>query len=189
MKIIKDQFGSYRGLVTHLQTFGALLLGRYAVLSRIDWSRVDRLVFVCKGNVCRSPYAEMKARTFNIASRSFGLETAGGTPANVAAQRVALTRGLDLSSHRSTLFDASQIHSNDLVIGFEPLHVEKLLSAKMPGQTTLLGLWSSRFSRPYIADPYGKSDEYFNNCFRLIDCALEEIADRFDSSKSHVKWG
>ena len=42
-------------------------------------------------------------------------------------------------------------------------------------QVTLLGLWSTQ-RRPYLQDPYGLSDKYWDTCLDIIDSALENIA-------------
>ena len=41
---------------------------------QIKWEDVDRLVFVCTGNICRSAYAEYKARSLGMSATSFGID-------------------------------------------------------------------------------------------------------------------
>jgi len=177
MRSIKERFGSHRGYLNHLRARCALLIGAYSSLERIDWKSVQRLVFVCTGNVCRSPYAEAVARARGSPTLSFGLNTTGNVPANEAAQRVARARGVELAQHRSTSFDLQRLAPSDLLIGFEPHHVEGLRAAGagQRAQLTLLGLWEPGYRRPYIADPYGRSDAYFGACFDDIDRALARI--------------
>ena len=50
----------YGGVLPYLKLLGskiAYLLGAYAREREVDWQRVERLVYVCKGNINRSPYA------------------------------------------------------------------------------------------------------------------------------------
>src|SRR5262245_66201200 len=93
MSFIKDSFGGYRAYLNHVRSRCALVLGAYRSLGRIEWSRVRRLVFVCHGNVCRSPYAEARVRQRGVRAASFGLVTTGGVAANAVAQRIAGARG------------------------------------------------------------------------------------------------
>lgn len=185
MICIKDNFGSHRDYVTHLKTRVALAVGVYSPLQKIEWSGVQRLVFVCKGNVCRSPYAEAKARLMGFPSASFGLETAGDVHANPAAVRNAKVRGVDISRHRSSSVNIRELTSKDLVLVFEPGQVKHLRSLSAGASLlsiSLLGLWEPGYRRPLIADPFGRSDEYFQICFSRIDMSVTSIIERLRGS-------
>jgi protein-tyrosine phosphatase len=177
MNFIRHEYGSHSGYLHHLVARLAAAFGRYDAATRIDWPRVQRLVFVCKGNVCRSPYAEAKARSLGFSAVSCGLETSGGVPANAAALRVAQLRNIDLSKHASKLFDTSALSPNDLVLVFEPAHYEivQQRAHKTQAQFSLVGLWPSEGVRPLITDPFGKSDQYFQACFAVIDRSLQRM--------------
>ena len=61
----------------------------------------------------------------------------------------------------------------------EPWHADVLENnlndnLKAKHHLTLLGLWSPS-KRPYLADPYGRTDEYFNFCFEYIEKSVYEI--------------
>jgi protein-tyrosine phosphatase len=176
--LISRRYGRKMGLVRHWGHLGQLLIGSYSELKMIEWSRVNRLVFVCKGNICRSPYAEARARSMGLPCASFGLEAEAGTLANPAAMRGATARGLDLTSHRTRSASEFQIAKGDLLTAMEPSQVASLMSRPMPAgaQVTLLGLWSTPI-RPHIEDPFGLSDDYFQTCFEVIDNALATISD------------
>jgi protein-tyrosine phosphatase len=189
MTRIKNNFGSYRDYVVHLKTRLALAAGVYSSLQKIEWSGIRRLIFVCKGNVCRSPYAEARARLMGFPAASFGLETAGNGPANPAALRNATVRGVDLSGHRSSPMDTRELTFQDLVLVFEPRQVMRLhslsLGMSLPPlpHVSLLGLWEPGYRRPLIADPYGRSDEYFQVCFDRIDASVNSIIERIRCSQ------
>ena len=93
-------YGRKQGLVRCL--YHGLLdrSGRYARLGRIDWGRIERLVFVCQGNICRSAYAEARARAMGVEALSFGLGTQGGDESPPLMRRLAADAGLDLAAHR-----------------------------------------------------------------------------------------
>jgi len=150
-------------------------LGIFNQYNTIEWPKVSRLVFVCKGNICRSPYAEMRARQLGIDAVSIGLNTKEGSPANTDALKNALYRGINLEDHRARLHKSMKFSDRDLVICMEPWHVKffkKLDSSSC--QITLLGLLCSN-KKIIISDPYGKPDIFFDKCFQDIDDALNNV--------------
>lgn len=161
-------FGSRRGFITTLYHQLLYYSGRYRAYKKIDWKRVDRLVFVCKGNICRSAFAEQIARTLGADSISFGLDTVEDAPANQVAIRTAEAQGIDLKQHRTTPVTSVKLKDTDLLIAMEPWQTKVLESAyKHQHQYSLLGLWSTPIL-PYIHDPYGMPPAYFDRCFSCI---------------------
>jgi protein-tyrosine phosphatase len=174
-----ERFGGRRAWLSHLAARALSVAGAYRTLLDVEWSRIDRLVFICKGNICRSPYAEARARSLGIDAVSFGLDAAGGAGADPSAARNARLRELDLSAHRSKRVDSSLLRSKDLVLLFEPQQVKQF--RERLGSTgvavTLAGLWAKP-ARPYLCDPYGRSDVCFQDCFCVIDASVAAIAPR-----------
>lgn len=152
-------------------------VGAYRHLRRVEWGSVRRLVFVCSGNICRSPYAAERARQKGFLVASLGVDAIGNAPADPAAQSTALRRGIDLASHVSTSLDSFRTQEGDLFLGLEPRHLSPLgrLSDSIRLRSTLLGLWCNR-PFPYLPDPYGRSPECFDFVFGLVDEALDNIA-------------
>jgi len=150
--------------------------GFYTKYENIDWKKVNRLVFVCKGNICRSAYAEKKAQGLGINAISIGLQTKPGSPADKQAIENASYRNVILNDHRARVINTIDIQPSDLVVCMEPWHInefEQTHSNKC--QVTLLGLWLVRQS-VLIDDPYGKPDRYFQGIFREIDFSIEKIS-------------
>lgn len=171
-----ELYGGRRGFVEHVRARTLYALGVYRDVLDIDWGAVRRLAFVCKGNICRSPYASARARALGVASVSFGLDAADGATADPAASRNALMRDVDLSAHRSTRLESSQIDKGDLLVVFEPWQLaecRRRAAGRLPA-VSLLGVWA-RPVRPYIQDPYGRSDRYFQQCFSVIDANVAEL--------------
>lgn len=173
---ICETYGGKAAMLKHFAYFAYAALGGFARYRRIDLARVQRLVFVCKGNICRSPYAEARARAQGYAAISFGLDTTSGSTAYTDAVVNASARGLDLGRHGARTGDESQLTPHDLVICMEPQQAAAVAAkARAAGaQVTLLGLWAQPL-RPYIQDPYGRNDAYFQKCFGIIDCALANL--------------
>ena len=172
-----DEYGGTRSWLAHLHASAADALGRYGAQERVEWSRVQRLVFVCKGNICRSPYAEFKARALGMPAVSMGLDALAGSRADSAAIAAASRRGIEIAHHRSTRFAADLVGPADLVLGFEPWHVQAI-ATRLAGTATpsaLVGLWSTP-RRPDLGDPHTRSAEYYDICYQLIDSSLQQLS-------------
>ncbi len=174
---IQARYGRRAGWVRHHVARTLDLLGAFAPLRRVAWDEVERLVFVCQGNICRSAYAAVRARRLGLRSASFGLAARDGDRANAVAVERAAARAVDLASHRATSAPAARLEPGDLLVAMEPGQLPGL-ALLVPGRPmTLLGLWATP-PRPHLEDPYGLSPAYFDTCFDVVDSALEEIARR-----------
>lgn len=170
-----DRYGSRRGIVRTYWHRIKNLLGIYGNYKKIDWDKIDRLVFVCKGNICRSAYAEAVAMSQGFNAISCGVNTIIDAPANVEAVEIAARRGVDLTHHKTTPIMSVILRETDLLMAMEPWQASYLdKNLKTRHYITLLGLWSFP-SRPHIVDPYGLSQTYFNNCFEYIENSVHEV--------------
>ncbi len=91
------------------------------------------VLFVCIGNSCRSPMAEVLARRRwkelcgDLELGSAGLLAMAGAPASDLAQRVAEERGEDLHSHRARRVGERLIDESDLVVAMTRDQREELV--------------------------------------------------------------
>jgi len=119
------------------------------------------ILFVCTGNICRSPLAEAVARQvlsahFRVSDLStVGLHVASaGThgltshPATTKMQTVAAEIGLDLSGHRSAQLNSNMMQEASLIYAMETDQIAWLRSHHPDIPVALLG-------RTAIDDPYG----------------------------------
>ena len=161
------------------------LLRIYDRYRDIDYSRVNRMVFVCHGNICRSPFAEAVADRHGIAANSVGLAATGRSAATDGAIRMAKELGYEMADHVSRHAASEHVGEADLVVCMEAPQaraVAKLYGRASP-QVTLLGLFADR-AHPSILDPYGNPDEFFRDCFERIESAVGSLADRIGSSRA-----
>jgi protein-tyrosine phosphatase len=173
-QFVRARYGTLRGLVRLLLSRAAYASGRYAAYSSVNWRHVERLVFVCAGNICRSPYAEYRAAHARCSAMSIALRGGTGEPADPVAQSASAAAGTDLVSHRSTSVADYEPLPGDLLVAMEPWQADELVRrfANLPDvQVTLLGLWSKP-RRPHIHDPFGLGPAYFRTCFRVIDSGV-----------------
>ncbi len=172
-----------------------------------------RIVFVCTGNSCRSPLAEVLARAryadLPLIFASAGTEAVAGGPASVEARTVARERGLDLDAHRSAPVDAAAVAEAAWLIGLTRTHAALLLhrvSAEWPGRIGLLGAPGRDWRRdgpleatpgsgdgviahpdiadPDIADPWRQDLETYRRTADRIDRWLAAWADVFARIRS-----
>ena len=180
-RLLEAAYGGKTGFallqISHMQ----YRLGRLERWEKIDFSRVRRLVFVCKGNISRSPYAQAQSVKRGFPAVSFGIAATDGSPAETQALENARRRGVDLSQHRATNLGRYRPRQQDLVLCYETAQAEHLeayvadgAAAGTAAQVSLMGLWSLP-RRPLIFDPYGLHDRYYQTCYATIDSALEHV--------------
>ncbi len=157
-----------------------------------------RIVFVCTGNSCRSPLAEVMARhryaDLPLLFASAGTAAAVGGPASPGARAVARELGLDLDAHRSAALDAAVLSGVDWVIGLTRTHaalVGARTSAAWPGAVGVLGAPGHDWRRhgalvvadgapdPDVPDPWQQDLDAYRRVAALIDEALRAWAPVF----------
>ena len=105
------------------------------------------ILFVCTGNICRSPMSEATLRHFLGAGdgipvvASVGTSVAGEVPATKHAVSVLAKRGIGLSEHRSRHLERDDLVSADLIIVMTRQHelAVGLLDPEARSRTFLLG--------------------------------------------------
>ncbi len=176
---INKNYGSKHGLLNHLFYLLCYRFGRYRDLRIIEWHRVDRLIFVCAGNICRSPLASLCAVELGVKSESFGLRGDDGFAADPRAIRFADGQGMDLRPHIARNIRNYESREGDLIIGMEPDHAAALkkLSGSGQAQLTLAGLWLDH-PKPYIHDPYSTNMDFFDKCEQEVAASVRNLVRR-----------
>lgn len=186
LEVINSNYGTYRGLIRLLLARTDKLFGRLKKYQNIDLRRVNRVVFVCLGNVCRSPYAELIAHEKDLQTASCGLFTTSGLPAYIDAVKTANATQRDLTKHITTDISDFEIQDTDLLLVMEVRQLKQLERhlGNSKAQISLLGLWSNP-SRPHIHDPMTLSDTYFLNCYLIIENAVSNFAKDYFVTKNN----
>lgn len=153
-----------------------LALGRFDELKVIHPKRIECLVFVCRGNVCRSPYAESAAKALGFCAVSCGVDVRYSAPAEANAVRAALLRGKDISGHMSRSILDLKIQKTDYLVAMDlsVLSVLRDVASRVGCQVTLIGLWGNPPVKE-VEDPYGMSVRAFIDCYEKIDRALDGL--------------
>jgi protein-tyrosine-phosphatase len=116
-----------------------------------------KILFLCYGNICRSPLAEALARQQleRVTIESAGFHEQAGRRSPEKMVRAGRAFGVDLSEHRSQRVTREQLLNADLVIAMDLENIERL-KAECPealSRTTLLGLFAEAGAFE-IGDPY-----------------------------------
>lgn len=173
--LIDRNYGTWRGWIRCMLGQIELLSGRLDAWTAFDPVPVQRLVFVCLGNINRSAFAAAVARHLGFNCISIGLSTSTGVPAFEMAVAQGRKMGYDLSHHRATDFQDYEWRSGDLLFAMEVRHLHRLRALGIPSHAmTLLGHWSTP-RRVHLHDPHTLSEAYFATCFTLIEAAVREL--------------
>ncbi len=145
-----------------------------------------RVLFVCMGNICRSPLAQ---GVFEDVLRREGLEnevfvdSAGtgswhvGEPPDERAQRSARLRGLDLSSQRARRLRPEDCERFDYIL-FMDEENRRLVEPLCKGDTAEVRLfldYAPEFPQREIPDPYYGGREGFELVMDLVEAASEGL--------------
>jgi len=134
------------------------------------------LLFVCKGNICRSPFAEAHARSLlpgSVEVRSAGYRGESGRPCPREAVAVARALGHDLRGHRSVTLDDDLIDEADLVFVFDEPTRRAVLERRPAAGAKVQRLGLLAADAPLnIKDPYGGPFEGYERTYRDIARAM-----------------
>jgi protein-tyrosine phosphatase len=174
--MINRNFGTWRGLIRHGLAQGAYVSRVERYKENIDWSKVRRIVFVCQGNICRSAFADVYARSIGLPSASCGLATSDGQAAYAGANTAAREYGISLDDHKTSTWEHFKFVDGDLLLAMEGRQIRRM-KRQLPKVSVQLGLLGE-FSRPispHLHDPHTLSHAYFLSCFRRIISAIKVI--------------
>lgn len=173
--LIDVNFATFRGFIRLLLGELQFASGRLSPFIQLRAERIQRLVFVCLGNINRSAFAHAVAASQGVRVASIGLATTTGVPAFEKAISTASIYGFDLGSHLATDFKDYCYREGDLLLVMEIRHAHNLIALGIPRDAiALLGHWS-RPHRVHIHDPYEHTEAYFQTCFAIIQSAVTNL--------------
>lgn len=162
---------------------GVIASGACRVMLKAKLPRhIDRVLVLCKGNICRSPFAAELLKKLSLQSGvsldvvSAGLDTTPGHHAYPLAMSTSSRYGVDLTHHRTSMISDDMVMRADLILVMEVYHVIGL-SAMFPdarAKTFLLGHFAGTPVTD-IRDPYDGTPEEFSLCYETIANACKGL--------------
>ncbi len=154
-------------------------------------SEKKQVIFICSGNICRSPLAEVLLRE-RIEKRSLDLETSSaGTlgiedhAANPDAVTAAAEMALDLRDHRSRGISHELLEDAFAIVLMGPEHESAILSRHPGFEDSLVRLWEycpAGRDAGEIEDPLGRGLAEFRRIRDVIGEALDHWLSSIETS-------
>ena len=157
-----------------------------------------RVLFVCLGNICRSPLAQ---GVFENVLRREGLgdevlvDSAGtgswhvGTPPDTRAQRSALLRGIDLGSQRARRITPDDCRSFDYVLTMDEENFRAVDALCREGRAEVRPFldYAPERTETEVPDPFYGGPEGFEHVLDLVEAASEGLLE--DIRQRHLRDG
>ena len=149
-------------------------------------SPVSRVLFVCSGNICRSPLAEAifksLAHEAGLAGR-FVIDSAGthnfheGDAADPRTRRVGRKHGLNVDSIARPVVD-EDFDRFDLIVAMDRGHRSELIARGGKGRRASIRLmleFDGEAREQDVSDPYYGGEEGFETMFRVLEPACRGL--------------
>lgn len=154
----------------------------------LSHGKAIRVLFVCLGNICRSPLAEIVVQgqakkkgvssQFIFASAGTGDWHAGG-PADARSAQTAIQHGLDLSGHRAQQITANKVSDWDWFVAMDDDNRINLLAMGVPEERLLMMRQFEAGSDITldVPDPYYGGADGFENAYHMLCDNADHVLD------------
>lgn len=146
-----------------------------------------KILMVCLGNICRSPLAQgvlqHKLDSFNL--KNIYVDSAGtgswhaGNPPDIRSIEIAEKYGIDISQQRARQFSSNDFNTFNKIIVMDTKNYKNLLNLSSSqidsDKIKLLLSYTYKNERASVPDPYYGGDDGFENIYKLINSACNEI--------------
>ena len=149
-----------------------------------------KVLFVCLGNICRSPTAEAVLRKLAVEKGLSGrlkVDSAGtngfhiGQSPDPRSIKFAAKRGIDLTPLRGRQIERADFDRFDYVIAMDNENVRQLTAlcpASMQGKISLLLGYADRCNYREVPDPYYGGEREFELVMDLIESGCRGLLDQ-----------
>jgi protein-tyrosine phosphatase len=142
--------------------------------------RMQSILFVCLGNICRSPAAEGVVRRrlpeLMLDSAGTGGWHVGAAPYG-PMQAAARARGYDLSALRARQFGPADFANFEMIFAMDDANMRAIEAQRPRGKTTPVENFAALAGADAVPDPYYTRD--FEGCLDLIEACAAALSRRF----------
>jgi protein-tyrosine-phosphatase len=145
-------------------------------------NKIERILFVCTGNTCRSPMAEALCNKYlpDVEALSAGIGTMNGLPASIGAIDAMNSMGLNIDHHRSRSLTSYLLADADLVLCMSASHKDTILKALPEYADKVFTLTEFVGEEGDIPDPFGGDYETYIACAERLDQLIGKLADKLN---------
>jgi protein-tyrosine-phosphatase/predicted ATP-grasp superfamily ATP-dependent carboligase len=144
-----------------------------------------RILFVCRGNICRSPFAQAYADirfaergSERIQTRSAGSYPVEDRPSPPEARDAGREFGIDLEAHRSRALSSSLVKWAGAILCMDERDRRELRAyPEASGKVFFLGSFDTKIRPLTIADPWSRPAEEYRACYREIVASVDGLAE------------
>ena len=150
---------------------------------------MKNVLFICTGNICRSPMAEGLLRQMSagrIEAASAGLGAGRGQQPSAHAVNVLKEEGIDISDIRSQPVSAHLLEKADYIFTMTRDHLDMLLLLfpEMAGKARLLRFdEAAKGGRADVTDPIGGTRQTYESCKEDIKRAIPRVIEMITGEK------
>ena len=152
---------------------------------------VKSILFICKGNICRSPFAEHIARKYLLNLMQCKITSAGilvdePIAPPLEAIEAAKRFEVEIGNHKSRSVNCELIESYDIIVVMEAWQLKFLRKIFLGNEKKIFLLpvyyynrneFGGAYNKYNILDPYGKSLDYYSMCYsRICKCVSELLS-------------
>src|SRR5579885_335754 len=154
---------------------------------------VRSVLFVCHGNIIRSPMAEaLLRRSCAVLARSAGLQASNGRAADPRAIRIAPEFGVSLDRHAAAPLTEDLVREADVIFVMDGLNEARLLERfpAVRGKVRLLGAFAPQaMGDCEIPDPYEGREQDVRDCYRILERCVAAVAAQINARLSAAQAG